>query len=491
MAISVTFYYSTWLVSPSYNFMVLIGCLLVSASAIRIVTNGATTNGSKRQESSTKDYFYISLIIAGLHLCFVSKPPSALLLYVLVTIVFFSAYVPIRAISKALIVGLAWLALFLIHVSLFDGSLNIYLDRISLAWELNSLLNSTLEPSFILNKFLFYLRNILSKEVVLIIGVIALVVGYIKYRLSNVINLPMFIKDSEASIKLVAFIGVFILIFNYKLFYGSDVGKGGVALLFFLVAWYWLFETKRIQKECNQISNIEILACLIWLFSCSMAFSIGSTIHPILKSSHSLIFCVGCLCFIIRVTNFKSATIKVEYLYMAAILLMITLNINYAQLKPYRLITPIAEQNTKVLLPIDGEPHKVDTKTAKYINDLSKSAKKAEWKEGMVLLDLTGGTPFASYFLKAKVIVTPWYFGGRDNSEQWLRKVLSHADTRDLNSAWLLLAPKGHYRFDKNILFEIEGYKNIEYEKVGSFTSGFRNEQQELWKPKKNGEPDI
>ena len=69
-------YYSTWVVTPSYNLIVLLSCLTISGSCLAIFVNKLKGNKIKQSQFTFQDFLYFFLIAVSLHFCFLTKAPS-------------------------------------------------------------------------------------------------------------------------------------------------------------------------------------------------------------------------------------------------------------------------------------------------------------------------------------------------------------------------------------------------------------------------------
>jgi len=130
----------------------------------------------------------------------------------------------------------------------------------------------------------------------------------------------------------------------------------------------------------------------------------------------------------------------------------------------------------------DGTLH-VDRQTANYINDLKEIALNSGWKQGLFLVDLTGGSPGATVILGGKIVGFPWLVGGYKGSSDFVVSMLKMASSDELNAAWILTAPKGRRKLRNEILLELNVDFPLHYEAVGQIRTGYRNEIQVLWKP--------
>jgi len=150
---------------------------------------------------------------------------------------------------------------------------------------------------------------------------------------------------------------------------------------------------------------------------------------------------------------------------------------------PYRLPVGIYYQTEKVTFLDSNTSLKVDPATARWVNEIKLIADDAGWKAGMPLIDLTGGTPGAAVVLAGRSPTTPWLVGGYKGSTSYVQMALSLAEKQLLNSAWILTSPEGVRRVPPEVLNSVGLIFPNNYTLVGRIRTGYRDEEQFLWKP--------
>ncbi len=167
-----------------------------------------------------------------------------------------------------------------------------------------------------------------------------------------------------------------------------------------------------------------------------------------------------------------------------SIAVSVVLTVSAANMRPYRLSAPIAQQTHDVTTWDDGVALRVDESTATYVQALKAMAGNGNWRSGTPLIDLTGATPAAALVLGGRFFGIPWIPGGYPGSQKLASRVLRDAKRIDLESAWILTAPQGIRRISSAVLGDAGLVFPDAYERLGAVRTGYRDETQFLWKPR-------
>lgn len=477
-------FYCIWLITPSYNWLNLISCLLVCAASMGLVVSKKNIDRHISISYSEIKLFTISF---GLCVSFFAKPPTVL--FLLVGVVFlFSLSFNFRAVLSIFSrIAIISFCILVISIYLFENSISVYFWKLELGLELLFSLQSTHGFSVYYDKIMNVVAIFDGHFVQLIAFGVISVVFYLFYVRKKLNSFSYWSLSKRYKILLTS---VFLLMTLYVFwlngyFYGRKIGFLGLGLVGFYVFFSLLISVDNHRKTTVQryeIARAKIWPALTMLFFL-MAFSIGSSSHAVLVMSHGFVFIAASVSYLVRNIDKFEGGKYFQLSCMVIILFVVVLNLRYAQEHPYRLVAALNKQTNKVNIPLNGNSLYVDSITAKYIRDIKVSALKAGWREGTPLIDFTGATPFVSYYLKAKIVVVPWLFGGYKGSEAFARKVIANANKEDLDTAWLLISPNGRLKINLSVLFEKSDYEIKNYTKVGEFVTGYRNETQELWKP--------
>lgn len=485
ITISSLAYYMLWLITPSYNWLNLIGILLLSTGLIRYVNlHNIVSMTSCRCSANI-------LISFGSALVFYSKPSSAIMLFIIILfwLLVHSGYIRWKSF---IFINLLFVIIILnIHVLVFERGYIEYYNKIIDGMMVLKLLGAghtiqdavekfqimVVEDTF--KKFYIFKNNYLM-------GYYFIGLSFLILSLNNT-----YISKSKIIVRI--FLAIFLI--NYAYFLYDRVLSVGVGNFYL---WRCVFElvimmliidilTKRFDEHNykQSLNVIKIIFIVFFLNALSVSYSFGTGNRLVYSMSGSVIFSIASLTFIAYLIDGRYRQ-KIFLIVTAFIsLLYILFIVNHAYKNPYRLIHKISEQNVKVSLSVNNNKKNiiyVDTKTANYFNELRKAALLNGWNAGSILIDLTGASPGANVILNAKFIGSPWLLGGYPGSELFAYAMLSGGSAKKLKHAWVLTAPQGRRKISLNTLNKLGLDFPNGYEKVGSFTTGYRNEVQELWK---------
>ena len=148
-----------------------------------------------------------------------------------------------------------------------------------------------------------------------------------------------------------------------------------------------------------------------------------------------------------------------------------------AMLWPYRLTGPISAQTEVV--QIGGSELKLSPQTAAYVGAAMAESRAAGLKEGTFVMDLTGSSPGLVYVIGGASRGLPWFIGGRPASDKTIERLFRQLSCETLASGWLLVEPDGSRSLDESRLLRSMGAElSSDYESVarllGAPTNGRR-----------------
>lgn len=470
-------YYYRWLITPSYNWLALIGIILVFISLLRIVNNRELNY----DRYVTLDYFILAF---SLNLVFMGKPTTALVLVIISFIFIIFNFRDIN-LKKALPSSIV-LALIVVlgHILLLHGSINMYyhtliesMSRMALIDSRYTLDNRLINAYELIKEFFFekfYFHQINNMYILTFITIIILL--YILHFKKNILKIYTL------------FLYVVFVTYSYFLFkYG--IGDNyrllwirGVELLLLGITFVFISIFFTDYKKVNFPRIIRILGLVLILVFGSFAYSFGTNGNIILTMSGSFILIISAILIISylldKILNSTFFTATTALLLSLCVLFAL----QHAYKYPYRLTTPISEQVHYVDL-LGGLY--VDKKQKAYIQDLQKIATPHKVKNGTIsLIDMTGGSPGANVILDASFFGEQWLAGAYPGSNLFAETAWKpYQGTSRLKKAWVLIAPKGIRKLDLNILNKIGLDFPDNYRKIGTVRTAHRNEVQELWKP--------
>jgi len=465
-------FYKNWQITPSYNWLALISVILFFISLFRIVRKKNILHG----RWFSFDYFLLSF---SLSLSFMAKPTTALvlafiailfLLYELKNIHTKYAITSVTIMTALLVIG---------HIIFLDGGVSEYFSKLSVGLERISLLGGghTLKERFADMTELFYaiyreLKQILLFSVIFILGL-------------------FFIQKYGKNKKLISDRFLFFYFFIYAVFISQQIYDNQkllwikfLSFLLFALGTYviYLIANKKSFSFKGDKVEAKFLILIFLIVLGSIAYAFGTNNNIVSHMSKSIIFLSASILLFshIYLKNITENQIFISFSGMV-ISCFVLYQVEQGFYKPYRLETPMNEQNYKIEL--QGEIY-VDKKHKKYIEDLQHIAKKYKKSDSLYLIDLTGGTPAANIILDMKFFSAPWLLGAYKGSNEFAYENLkSYKDTKELKTAWILTAPNGRRKLDLKILNMIGLNFPSDYKKIGIVKTAHRNEIQELWKP--------
>ena len=436
-------YYRHWLITPSYNWLALLGSLLILISLLRIVNNRKTNY----EKLITFDYL---LLVFALNMAFMAKPTTALVLGLIVFLFLLMERQNINVKKSFFSIFMLTVLIVMSHILWSYGNIETYYERLIESLHRMSTVDSryTLSDRLIstiteLKGFFFekYYFHKIDNWYILFIAILLLFIAILKST-----------KNIGFILLYLIFIGYSFLLFQEGLILNSKMIWFRLTELMVLswgIVFVSLLYTNKVKIFFKQSIFILII---IFIFSfASIAYALGTNGTMVYAMSSSIIFIV----IGIIVANAVIDDIFETNIFLASSGIVITTFILYMLLTayehPYRLITSIKDQNQKVDL-LGGLY--VDEINKKYIESLQKIKKNnSTLNKRITLLDMTGGSPGANVILEADFFGEPWLAGGYPGSKQFAERVLKpYLGTDKLRKAWILVAPKGKRKLDLKIL---------------------------------------
>lgn len=470
-------YYKVWLLTPSYNWLALIGTMLVFTMLFRVINNKVLNDN----KYITLDYFLLSFSFC---LAFMAKPSTALVL-VCLSVLFIIYEFKNLHLKKALgTVTLVTSVMVMLHISILDGGCISYYDRLIESMKRMALLGGghTLDNRYyemieLFKEYFFehfYFHQINNFYMYGFIGVVTIL--FLFRKKINALNIYL------------VWMFIILVLYAYIIFTDSVLQNFNLLwirsiewlyLNFLLILISILFMDK---QKAFLLQILKILPLFIIIILGSLAYKFGSNNQIIYAMSDSMIFVFA----VVVILNFifdQKVNIR-GFTMLSGVLLssFIYFTLNYAYDHPYRLITNIKNQNQNVAL-LGGL--NVDNTTKIYIENLQNIAKKNKIsEEDISLIDMTGGSPGVNVILDANIFSTPWLIGAYKGSNKMVERILkAYQGTNRLKKAWILVAPKGKRKLDLTILKHIGLAFPDDYIKIGTVQTAHRYEVQEVWKP--------
>lgn len=473
-------YFHLWLLSASYNLLVIEGCMLLMSGLF--LAFGKNKNNP------------FLLILGGILVGFgwlistLSKPPTAIFLTVLILVWIFyfnkssnKNYFLLAAITTLLV------SLFLLFSINFEdiGQLRSYL---SIGWNLEFVLAAHRIDQLIVSYFVSYEKFIFNYYYY-IYHLPIFILFFVFFFLSQSKNLYIKYNIYTVIFSSYYFLGILALAFLgvYTNLVGSDKGNLYSFLLFATIILFLnTILSIRLRSLYDQNFNYlkPYLLITLSLFTLPLIYIIGSNAEILNGQFNAIIFI-----FTIWIISFHillEGNKQKKYIIAVSCFFIIAITTKYilkAYESPYRLPTSIYYQDTEVKLLGSKGSIMLDKVSAKYVNDLKKLAIKSGWTKETPLIDLTGGSPIAFVILNAN-LVGAWAGGGYPGSDDFTKQAIVLSKVNPFH-CWILTAPNGARAISPKVLSNIHYNFEEKFQLVGKVKTGHRQELQLLWKPKK------
>lgn len=476
-------YYRFWLTTPSYNWFCLIGASLVAIGGLRAMHLRRDTEG--RAPGSSGIVEAAILLASGGIFAFIGRPTASLMLGGLAGLWLILALPPRRWLAIGAMALPLCLLFFLIHVWVFHGSWAAYLGGLDVARDLGAALNAgqtifgALDRAA--NEFIEIPERFLDPPLLsatVTFGVFLAVLLAFRRR-PGIAWRP----TTELVTSLPAVCGLAVLILVWLIFERPAevdyiTGPLGLEMCLFLTA---ILFVRRFLPSRTAIP-IDFLLLVSLFCAAALANSFGSTSAPIAGSGTAfLLYGAAALIAILEIVPRQVPVLRLTAMTLVGVPTIATLFI--AAMHPYRLPGSLFAQSEPVGIFASDTDLLLDPPTAAWAVGLQEAAVAAGWQPRTPLIDLTGGTPGAAVLLSAQTPTTPWLVGGYEGSSDYVRLALSLADADVLAGAWILTAPDGVRHVPADVLASAGLEFPGQYTLAGTVRSGYRNEEQLLWKP--------
>ena len=486
-------YYKTWLLTPSYNWLALIGVLIVASGLLNAAVNATGRDVDSHGNSGLIGYGLVAGF--GGSLSFMAKPTTAAVLAII--FLYFTAVTSLRHRWKVFVaVSLLSSAMFIfIHAIIFENGLIPFYVKLHDGSELGKLLagghtigNISLQAyedlKQIPNRLVQVFPIVYAGLAFLLLFFVSMITRYRKIpkKVSGAIFIVILILMSLYAWILLQKAGLWVGGRGVKV----QIGFGGLAfsfvLIFFGLSTLALWKKEESDYHSHNIKFRQMLKLYVFLLVLAMAYAFGSANGLVRQMSGGFVFLSAASLYaafwIDQHVEKKYLGYAVSLLFVLSVFLILT----HAYRNPYR-IDKVKDQVVRVSFVGHDGAIFVDEDTADYINNLKKPALDAGWKPGMFLIDMTGGSPGATVILGGRAPGTPWLLGGYKGSDNFARGILAKVSAPILHTAWILTAPKGKRKLSNEVLSDLGLEFPLNYEAVGKAKTGHRNEDQLLWRP--------
>lgn len=286
-----------------------------------------------------------------------------------------------------------------------------------------------------------------------------------KHRISSLISILYVIVWGYWFVVIAQWLGLSIQITPYS--------ADSIHILFYLIACLALlrFVDHAVEGAKNVSRPSPYMLCL-FLFLLTLAYGFGTNNNLLNQTQGAAIFLIACLCYLAR----PRYTVLLNNLIALSILCVLY----HSYYHPYRVVGDISQQTQPVHFLFSNDAVYVEPKTFDYIEELEKIAQAAGWKNGTPLIDLTGVNPGVAAILNARILSSAWFLGGYPGSNDFARALLMAQSPTLLQKAWILVEPTGKRALDLNLLQAVGIRFPAHYTCVGHLKDG----SQQLWKPR-------
>jgi len=186
-----------------------------------------------------------------------------------------------------------------------------------------------------------------------------------------------------------------------------------------------------------------LLKFALLLFFMPYIFAFGSANNMFHQASAAAVFwLMAAVTLMAAQPDRDKITAAFKVMASASIFFVCTLT-RFAEEYPYRQSQPLWRQNKLIISQAAGREFIVADDMHDYLTALQKIAAEAGFKKGQCLIDMTGHSPGAAYFLGARAPGRPWLAGGYPGSRSWITLDLDRLPPAELDGCWLLLEPEG------------------------------------------------
>jgi fumarate reductase subunit D len=417
---SLTFYGG--LITPNYNSLAL-QALLVASIGLLLCEKSATPR-------STSGWVLIGF---GGWLAFMAKPSTALLLAIAIPIcLLLSRKFSLRWISLAASVAVALLVLGAVAI---DGSIGGFIDRLRVGLRMIVVTsdNSTLLAKIRLDDFLLTNSDKLAVYSIAAVSFVATLSGCVKKPALRLVS--AFISMLLAAVVAALSVGLVIGTFGFGRFHGMLIWS----VVFPAIALGLLLGRRGLAKNISMVRWSTALLFFSMPHVC--AFGTDGNYWSI-GGAAAVFWLLGGLVFLEPVVRTNGGW------GMAAPLVLATQLVVGAILQteleqPYRQPDPLRLNDHFVEFGASGSNLKLSAEYAEYVQSAKSMARKAGFKSGTPIIDLTGQSPGILYALGAQAIGQAWTIGGYSGSSERASIGMSRVSCEKIAEAWILFEPDG------------------------------------------------
>ena len=436
---SVYLFYLKWIPDPSYNSLGLIEMFILVGLMFLIIHRITTFSPFKTTALLSFVAGFILIIFA------VSRPPSAILFFIVTSLLYASLITSPFSKKSAifLLVGFFGSLFFLGLSHFFVEPLDTTLQRQLTGLETRNLRGKSLLKDISLERTLDQFSRGMSIYTQYILWSSLAFIGTILI-FTKTKDFPL----STKTLRILSEIGVLgiAIIFAIKIYKFGFVTESEITIyqhiLTFSIGIICISYVLSEKNYKGMTTSWKFFLIAIYLYAMPFIFSFGTN-TPII--THSLFasgfFMAVNIIFLSKTNEYRSWMYSVPS-YFALSLILLVAYTSFTS-RPYRINTPLLDQNQEITLRdgLGGEIL-VDKRMATFMNQMSSFYEKmGEGKNRPHLIDLSGSLPFLHYHLDAKLLSVPWLRTKRKKGQAYFEYILKKFTRSDLQKAWVIDMP--------------------------------------------------
>jgi hypothetical protein len=460
--------FDSWLLTPSYNSLAL--------QALLITATGLLLNEAGELRAGISNWVMIGI---GGWLAFMAKPTTAAALAIGTAIYLLTAK---KSGVRVLLASVATaLVLLVASALLLDGSIMGFVARLKSGAELARSLTDNYSFSSLLALHHFQLTSLSdrAKVILLITTGAVFVCAYLLQSKSR----PMLLGGSALLAIIVVFISLLLL---GRTNGTSRQGRSLVVSIPFATVIMGVY-LSRLKGLCQISRSKWLLAGLLLLFPHVYAFGTGRNYWDVGVAA-GLFWVLSALVLLAPVAyNPKLLNILLCLGIATQSLAMVFLLIGLEG--PERQPHTLRKNDYPMEIGRPGSTLILSSDHGRYIAESVATARRAEFKAGTPVIDLSGDSPGILYALGATNIGEAWMIGGYPGSNRLAIEALRKIPCEQLAEAWLLAEPDGPQSISNEVVTSFGADPAKDYEVAASWqtaekTGGYEGRRlQQLLKP--------
>jgi hypothetical protein len=474
-------YYFLWLLTPSYNWLALVGLIAFWAGFVLWIK-------SERRTWSAR--LGAALFAFAAALVFWAKPTSAalLVLYPLGALALERRHWRRLLDGQALLSGAVGFAAGMSLPLLSGFSPQTVVTVLSLGVEHQNVLKPSVYdmPLMVLEQALRQTARLFAENIFIRDHFWVWLTPLAAFALLSWSKSSAALYQRRARILLAG--GLSVSLLTAAVVLADEVGRWALTVLL-LIALYMLAGTqaqRRLSIARGANDSRRNLLWLIPILGLVFVFVFGTTNPYAMQAGMSAFFPILAAALLLRSASGGAVNRLLMRAAHPIILLSVIWLTAISSLTPYRQNLSVWQMDyyaqvdqTNTLI--------VSQEMGRYVDALQTAAFEAGFQPETPLIDLTGSSPGAAYVLQGRAYVFPWLLGDYPGSDSAAVFILSRWQPQALAAAWVLTADReGAPHLTPSILREVGLDFPADYERVGEIRLPEGDQTQIVWRPNAN-----